>query len=105
MIHSVNLGPCCGCETLFNVRNSIMLDTQCAVPGRGWGCLVCSLPANGAVVVLCDECLDLYRKGQPLNTVAMSKCRGNPAADGREAFDEYYGEHKHDLAKHQHQTN
>jgi hypothetical protein len=34
-----------------------MLDQEAPLPGSGWGCVVCDLPPNGAMVVLCDECL------------------------------------------------
>ncbi len=34
-----------------------MLPFHAAIPGTGWGCLLCELPANGAVAVICHDCL------------------------------------------------
>jgi hypothetical protein len=53
-----DLGPCCGCEvTTLGACNIVMLDKKAPVAGAGWGCLVCELPHDGAVAVLCDACL------------------------------------------------
>jgi hypothetical protein len=51
------LGPCCTCGTTTGVRNIIMFDRRAPVTGAGWGCAVCGLPNDGAVAVLCDECM------------------------------------------------
>lgn len=57
---SPNLGRCCACgKEGPDVRNIIALPLRAPVPGTGWGCFVCGLPSNGAVAVLCDDCLDL----------------------------------------------
>src|SRR5687767_7678986 len=53
-----DLGPCCACEKLEAVRNIIMLNVKGTVPGYGWGCFVCGLSTDGAVAVICDECLE-----------------------------------------------
>lgn len=54
----LNLGACCACGQIKpDVRNVMMLDYRAPVPGTGWGCIVCGLPTDGAVAVLCDECL------------------------------------------------
>src|SRR5260370_14632278 len=58
-----DLGPCCVCETRVGVTNIMMLDRRAPVPGTGWGCVVCGLPADGAVAVLCDGCLELVEAG------------------------------------------
>lgn len=61
MTHDDNdfdLGPCCTClEHRIDVRNILMLPLRAPVPGTGWGCVVCHLPADGAVAVLCDACV------------------------------------------------
>lgn len=75
-----NLGPCCNCGDTEGVRNMVMLDRRCAVPGHGWGCVVCGLPADGASAVLCDACFDAYTDNP--DVLAMA-CRGFPAIDGR----------------------
>src|SRR6476659_4409564 len=69
-----DLGPCCGCERTDGVKNVVMLHQRGVMPGRGWGCFVCGLPADGAVAVLCDACLGRAPK---------FACRGYPAEDGR----------------------
>jgi hypothetical protein len=59
---SFDLGPCCYCGNSGpTVRNLLMLPKRTVVPGTGWGCLICGLPADGALAVLCDTCL-LRRK-------------------------------------------
>lgn len=55
-----DLGPCCACFGTKNVRNLMMLNLQAPVLGTGWGCVVCRLPNNGALAVICDECLDAH---------------------------------------------
>jgi hypothetical protein len=80
-----DLGPCCLCGRADGVRNMIMLDRRCAVPGHGWGCVVCGLPNDGASAVVCDPCLDRWRAD---NSILMTACRGYPATDGRIAIAE-----------------
>jgi len=78
----VDLGPCCVCEKAGpDVRNVVMLDRKGPVPGRGWGCLVCDLPLDGAVAVLCDDCL-ANRAGE-----IRFVCNGCPK-DGRLPIEE-----------------
>jgi hypothetical protein len=91
-------GPCCMCETEDGVRNMVMLDRRCAIPGHGWGCVVCDLPPDGAAAVLCDPCAARYRDEPAALTVA---CRGYPAIDGRVAIAQLpAGAFAHDEAKH-----
>jgi hypothetical protein len=55
-------GACCACgQAGPTVRNIIALDRRGPVPGQGWGCLACNLPADGACTVVCDACLDADR--------------------------------------------
>ncbi len=90
-----DLGPCCACKGTRAVRNIIALPFEGPVPGTGWGCVQCGLPANGAVAVVCDECLES-------NAERVEICYGYPGDKGRTpmpaeasriAFD-------HDLSKH-----
>ncbi len=88
------LGPCCACGGHKRVRNIVMLDQRAPVPGTGWGCVTCGLPADGALAVVCDACA---RDRAPLAAV----CRGMPA-DGKrcpieDLADVRFG---HDMAKH-----
>lgn len=57
-LNEVDLGACCACGlNKPDVRNMICLDRPARVSGTGWGCAVCGLPADGAVAVVCDDCL------------------------------------------------
>lgn len=58
----LNLGSCCACHGTENVRNVVMHDKRGPVPGTGWGCVVCDLPADGAISVICDSCLESKAK-------------------------------------------
>lgn len=49
-------GPCCSCGRR-DAMNIIQLVGRAPVPGTGWGCLVCDLPMDGAMAVLCQACL------------------------------------------------
>ncbi len=77
---SNKLGPCCTCGTTVGVNNIMMLELRAPTPGKGWGCLVCNLPQDGAVAVLCDACAD---GGLPLKMV----CDGYPKDGKRVPFD------------------
>jgi hypothetical protein len=74
----------------------LMLAKRAPIPGRGWSCLVCGLPADGAVSVLCDACLDpeVSKGGAPLKYA----CRGYPAHDGRVPIEALSEPFEHDRA-------
>lgn len=91
---TIDLGMCCACgQADPTVRNIMMLPKRAPHPGTGWGCLVCGLPNDGAVAVVCDACLEAKRE-------ITEVCSGFPAENRRahvksliEAFD-------HDMSKH-----
>jgi hypothetical protein len=93
MDDELDLGACCACGGTENVRNLICLDAKAPVPGTGWGCAVCGLPADGALTVVCDRCLDLkiphilVIDGLPVNKRRVFKYG-------------LVGTHRHDLSKH-----
>jgi len=92
------MGACCICgETSRWVRNIIMLDRKSPTPGRGWGCVQCGLPSDGAVAVLCDECSEALKAERKQLVTA---CVGYPGTDGRVPFSSLIGTHEHDMAKH-----
>lgn len=91
------LGPCCICGSMKRVRTFCHLDRKCPTPGRGWGCLVCNLPPDGAIAVVCDSCIK-SADGGPLPL--KFACRGYPATDGRIPASELQGSHQHDLSFH-----
>jgi hypothetical protein len=86
-----DVGPCCVCETTAGVRNVMMLDAKAPIAGHGWGCVLCDLPMDGAIAVVCDACI-----GQPLKFA----CRGYPGEEGRVPFAELRGTHQHNMRKH-----
>ena len=56
----IDVGACCACgRSDREVRNIIALAFRAPVPGTGWGCVVCGLPSDGAIAVVCDQCLEL----------------------------------------------
>lgn len=96
----LDLGPCCCCERRGrSVRNMISLKRMCPIPGRGWGCVECHLPLNGAVAVVCDRCFSLHRS-EPVGEWLLWACRGYPALDGRVRFAELQGSFKHNMGYH-----
>lgn len=89
----LDLGPCCCCRGFENVRTAIMLPLLAPVAGTGWGCAICGLPPDGAVAVLCDDCVDDGRE-------PIYACAGYPAERLRcrvAALTRPFG---HDMAKH-----
>lgn len=87
------LGPCCNCERMDGVYNIVMINRRGPTDGRGWGCMVCGLPCDGAIAVLCDDCADVYPP--------RFACVGYPALDGRVPFHDLPpGDFKHDTSKH-----
>jgi hypothetical protein len=95
-MNKLDLGPCCACEKVgpaAHVRNVIMYHKLSPIPGRGWGCFVCRLPQNGAVIVLCDGCFEQH-------VPPRFACRGYPGEDGRVPIEELVGWFHHDLDRH-----
>lgn len=76
---AIDLGECCACGRTENVRNVVMHNKRAPVPGTGWGCVVCSLPNDGAVSVICDLCLET-------NAKIKDVCHGFPKAKSRRAL-------------------
>lgn len=91
------LGPCCGCNTDQGVTNLLLLPFRGALPGRGWGCVICDLPSEGACAVLCNACAERYRQDGRYPPMI---CRGYPAEDGRIPFDLSQLPHQHNTALH-----
>jgi hypothetical protein len=93
----LSLGPCCGCGgDTAGTHNVIMLTVRNKVPGHGWGCVVCHLPPDGAVAVLCGACLDRAARG--VEDVLRFACRGYPDTDGRAPIGEFTEPFTHDLS-------
>jgi len=72
-----NLGLCCECGSELEVRNVIFINKRLPekYQGLGWGCLICNLPADGAVVVLCENCFKKYTEpSSEAERLILSKC-------------------------------
>lgn len=90
----LKLGPCCGCgRDDVAVGNIVTLEVKNQVPGHGWGCMICNLPADGACAVLCNECIEGFLTADLKLRFA---CRGYPAHDGRVPIAELTVPHRHD---------
>lgn len=91
-----HLGSCCACR-LFkpDVRNVLCLGFKAPLAGTGWGCVQCGLALDGAVAVVCDDCLEM---AAPLQEI----CHGFPAERQRAAYAGYAGgeRHSHRLERH-----
>jgi hypothetical protein len=91
----IDVGPCCCCgEAITGRKNFVMLPQRGPVPGKGWGCVVCDLPMDGALYIACDRCVDENR--MPTHVVRGIVGRGEraPIAElSAEPFD-------HDMSKH-----
>lgn len=96
--YTVDLGRCCGCGRHDEVQTIGFLNRKCPLPGKGWGCLQCGLPRDGAQFVLCDGCAS-RAEAEGLMSVLKMACRGNPATDGRLPYRELIGSHEHDMSK------
>ena len=97
-----SLGTCCICGAGSGSPAIVMLNQRSPISGRGWGCILCGLPANGAIAVVCGDCCQRRDSGQ----LAVAKdlrwaCRGYPATDGRVPVEELTGTHEHDLVRHE----
>ncbi len=68
--------PCCACGVVGSHRNILQLGVHAPLPGRGWGCVVCGLPNDGAVAVVCDACVEQQR-------TPTHACASYPAAPER----------------------
>ena len=70
---SLDLGDCCGCGCVGeSVRNIVALEYRATVPGVGWGCVVCNIPADGAIAVVCGKCLERFQAGEDVLKKAVS---------------------------------
>lgn len=93
----IDAGPCCICGGTADVFNVIMLQRRSTVPGTGWGCLVCDLPNDGAVAVICNGCLLDWQIDRSKLKFA---CLGYPASGARIPIEELPAAHFDHLTDH-----
>jgi hypothetical protein len=95
---NLNLGKCCCCEKENEtVRNAITLDKKSPVTPGGWGCFICDLPPQGAVAVVCDDCLE---KIMIKESKIKFACLGYPGENRRLEIEKLTEDFSHDMSKH-----
>lgn len=91
-----NFGNCCACRQPIpptSQKNYILIGKKAPVPGTGWGCAQCGLAADGAAIVICDDCLKEER-------VIQDAIYGYAAEGMRIPIHLLTGKHEHDMSKH-----
>ena len=82
---------CCGCnEIKTTCRNIAMLNVKAPVPGTGWACVVCHLPPDGAIALMCDDC------NEDPNAEVRWVIAGDMESEARVPIDELEQPHRHD---------
>ncbi len=93
MNDEMDLGTCCACQNPDkHVRNIISLPFRTPY-GFGWGCFQCGLPTEGAIAVVCDECLKSNAEIREFVKGEALKHQRAPMSELTEPFE-------HDLSKH-----
>lgn len=52
------VAKCCACGEVKVLRNILTIERRAPEIGTGWGCVQCGLPQDGAVAIVCDDCLN-----------------------------------------------
>ena len=102
IIDEGSFGSCCECGREGpSVRNVVMLNRRGPEPGRGWGCVLCGSPPDGALAVLCDECFEKQRQGTGPANGPTNACVGYPSENRRIPVAQLpEGNFQHDYKKH-----
>lgn len=96
-----DFGPCCICEKDDDtVRNVIALNFRAPTPKTGWGCAKCGRPSNGALVIVCDQCMEDHDK--KIDTAIKFVIRDFPAKKQRMAIEniDVSQRFEHDMSQH-----
>jgi len=99
----LKLLACCACgQRKRGVRNVMCLHKKAPIRGTGWGCAACGLPPDGALAIVCDDCIgENWKEGQPLKNEIKYACVGYvEQSTKRIPVDELQGVHEHDPTKH-----
>lgn len=93
------ISKCCGCNQIKVTNDVLMLDFKGPSPGKGWGCMVCNLPNDGAIAVLCEDCFKAVESHtMEIQTIVTGYIQDNqrqplPPEDQRQPW-------QHDMEKH-----
>ena len=55
-------GTCCVCESEMEICFIIQLDYK-VESESGWGCVKCGLSPQGAIALVCSDCVDKFGEG------------------------------------------
>jgi len=101
----VPVGRCCQCDEVAELPNLMMLSRRGpeSARGKGWGCFLCGLPADGATAAICRRCIpDDWQPGQPRPGGEIRyACIGYVSDPGRVPLAELCEPFEHDLSKHE----
>lgn len=92
MTGDFNLGRCCACGGSDDVVNAVCLPHKTPY-AWGWGCACCGLPDQGAIAVLCDDCIAAEA---PIREFV----KGPVAENERAPIEELTEAWEHDLSQH-----
>lgn len=91
---------CCACgEIKTPCRTLVTIARKSPTPGKGWGCVVCKLPFDGALAVICDPCAGELGKDDPTIELRWALA-GGVDNDERIPLDKLDGTHGHDARYH-----
>jgi hypothetical protein len=79
-----NYGSCCACGRAdgLKVRNMLHLEYEGPPGFMGWGCVVCHLPARGAIALYCDACAEAHAEPKFICAgTYMADCERQSLAD------------------------
>ena len=92
-------GSCCVCEKPDTELNVFQMDYKNPVPSESaWGCFTCNLPMEGAVAVVCDECVEAFPDEEIWDKILFlmdGATRRIPVPDVKDRIS-----HEHDLSEH-----
>lgn len=89
-------GACCACQSEGPHRNLVTVKITAPEAGTGWGCIICGLEPNGAIAVLCDDCVE----AQAVSITHVSLGRVNTG--NRISIQDYrHEDFDHDMAVHE----
>ena len=86
---------CCACGESKICRVIATLNLKAPIPGTGWSCVVCGLPADGAIAVICDDC-----EADPNVEIRWAVVGSLCVSDARIPIEELTGSHPHNARYH-----
>lgn len=95
----LDLGICCACGNT-EARNILTLALRAPVSGTGWGCVICGIPPDGALAIVCNRCLEYIAHSSRPDAIRYVIC-GYPASRQRMPISELTQEFHHDQQAHE----